>query len=429
MRTTHSFAIDFIIRRCKENKDKAMIFARITVDGERKEISLKEIINSDDWNNGQQKLKGKSTQAKAINNCIDDARFKLKQKYRALEENGSIITAETIKQAYLGVQFMQKQYTLTELLDYYYRIWKDKLKDGSLKNYRTTIAYLKLFVVHHYGTSPVFLSKADMQLATEFEYYLRNNPIKQHDPCRGNGVAKHIQRLKRILNWAVEIEWLKMNPVEKYSCPLKRSKRKKLDFQELMLIHDKAIRDTTLGFVKDLFVFSCYTSLAYADAINVTPSDFRIDENGSLWCTIYRAKTDGLCEFPLLKPALEILNQYWDKSKPCTSTIFPYLTNQYVNRCLKLIQEICEISTPLTFHVARHTFAKTIALKNGVPLETIQMMMGHTKISTTQIYADVDEEKIIHDMVNLEAKLIAKESAYLELQLNSVSENRRGYFS
>lgn len=90
MRTTHSFAIDFIIRRCKENKDKAMIFARITVDGERKEISLKEIINSDDWNNGQQKLRGKSTEAKTINNYIDDARFRIKQKYRTLEEKGSI---------------------------------------------------------------------------------------------------------------------------------------------------------------------------------------------------------------------------------------------------------------------------------------------------------------------------------------------------
>ncbi|HEX5024562.1 MAG TPA: site-specific integrase [Agriterribacter sp.] len=417
MRTTHSFAIDFIIRRCKENKDKAMIFARITVDGERKEISLKEIINSDDWNNGQQKLKGKSTQPKGINNCIDDARFRLKQKYRALEESGSIITAETIKQAYLGVQSMQKQYTLTELLDYYYRIWKDKLKDGSLKNYRTTIAYLKLFVVHHYGTSRVFLSRADMQLATEFEYYLRNNPIKQHDPCRGNGVAKHIQRLKRILNWAVEIDWLKINPVEKYSCPLKRSKRKKLDIRELLVLQEKAFQDKTLNLVKDLFIFSCYTGLAYADVIQLKPCDIQKDNNGILWCRIFRQKTDGLSQVPLLKPALAILNKYEGQSP---GRIFPYLTNQAINRCLKVMQEACAISVPLTFHIARHTFAKTIALKNGVPLESIQLMLGHSKISTTQIYADVDEEKILQDMQGIDQKLIVKRE-YLKIEKSLIS--------
>lgn len=415
MRSTHSFAIDFVTRLCKEDKKKAFIYARITVDGEQpKEISLKEKINAADWNPAKEMVKGQSIQVKSINNYIDDVRFRIKEKYRMLEDNGALITAETVKDAYLGVHTLQKGHMLLELLDYYRKIWEPKLKKGGFKNYKTTIDYVKLFLASQYPSGDIYLSQLNMQLATEFEHYVRNKPIKDHDPCLGNGLAKHIQRFKRIVNWSVEIEWIKANPFEKYSCPQKRPKRKKLMIQELVALQEKAFANTRLSYVKDLFLFSCYTGLAFIDAMALKEADFEWDVDGTVWCKIYRTKSDGLCPVPLLKSASKILNGYKDHPDAVRrGTIFPPITNQYVNKCLKIMKEACEIVTPMTFHVARHTFAKTVALKNGVPLETVQMMMGHTKISTTQIYADVDEEKIIDDMTGLEGKLNKKREIVL----------------
>lgn len=409
MKTTHSFCIDFIIRRNKENKNKALIYARITVDEERKEISIKEHVNADDWDGKSEMVRGRSIHVKTVNNVIDETRFKIKEKYRMLKENAALITAETIKQAYLGEHISQKGRRLIELLDYYKIIWETKLKPGGFKNYKTTIEYLKIFLLQQYPSGDIYLSQINIQFATEFEYYIRNKPIKAYDPCLGNGIAKHIQRFKRIINWAVEMEWLTNNSIEKYSCPLKRNKRKKLSIQELVSLEEKEFQDANLCYAKDIFLYSCFTGLAFVDAMTLKAEDFEWDLNGTVWCRKYRTKSDELCMVPLLKSAAIILNKYRnDAGAKQRNTIFPVATNQYMNRCLKVIKEACEITTPMSFHVARHTFAKTVALKNGVPLETVQMMLGHTKISTTQIYAEVDEEKIINDMSSVEDKLNIK---------------------
>lgn len=416
MKTTHSFSIDFVTRLCKENKKFALIYVRITVDGERpKEISIKEKIVAADWDNKQEIVKGKSLEAKTINATIDNVRFRIKERYREMVDNSALITAEGIKQAYLGVHANLKGHKLTDLLEYYYSIWKDKLAEGSLKNYRTTIDYIKLFIEKKYPVNnEVYLSQVNMQLMTDFESYVRNNPIKQHDPCKGNGVGKHVQRFKRIMNWATKIEWLKANPVEKYCCPLRKSKRKKLTIEELVALENKVFINEKLNYVRDLFLFSCYTGLAFVDVMALRQSHFEKTSEGIVWCKIYRTKSDELCAVPFLQSAINIfLARGVDISTPNSSPIFPAITNQEINRSLKIIAEICGIVTYLTFHVARHTFAKVVALKNGVPLETVQIMLGHTKITTTQIYADVDEEKVINDMAGLEEKLDRKRGIVL----------------
>ncbi len=175
MEKTISVGIDFIIRKCKADKNRADIFARITVNGERKEISIKEQINIKDWNSSRESVSGKTTEIKAINYVIENTRFRIKEKYRALENSGALITAEIVKNAYLGIQNNQKGHTLSELLEYYQKIWKFKLKPGGFKNYSTTIAYLQLFLQRHFSTGPIYLSQLNMQLATDFEHFVRNN--------------------------------------------------------------------------------------------------------------------------------------------------------------------------------------------------------------------------------------------------------------
>lgn len=407
MRSTHSFLIDFILRRWKEDKTKAFIYARISIDGDRAEISLKEIIDVSDWDPKRQMVQGTGIQVKELNKYIDDVRFKIKLKYRMLLDKEALITAETVKLAYLGVHTIQKGHTLLELLDYYKKIWEHKLKNGGFKNYKTTVDYVKRFIKQYATSGDMYLSQISMELAVDFEFFIRANPVRPNDPCDGNGLAKHIQRFKRILNWAVELKWMEVNPVDKFSSTMKKPKRKKVTMEELVLLEKHPFIDPTLNYVKDLFLYACFSGLAYIDCMALSLSHFEWDLDKTIWCKIYRTKSDELCPVPLLPSAARILEKY----KPYADEqgrVFPRISNQEVNTSLKVIQEICGIATPLTFHIGRHTFAKTIALKNGIPLETVQMMMGHTKISTTQIYADVDEEKIIEDMSGLEDKLDKK---------------------
>lgn len=421
MRATHSFGVDFIIRRNKKDKSKALIYARVTVDGEPKEISIKEHINVEDWDTKRESVKGKSIHVKMINSLIDETRFKIKAKYRFLQEGSELITAETVKQAYLGEHTSQKGHKLLDLTEYFKKIWEGKMKPGGFKNYKTTVEYIKLFLSATFPSKDIYLSQLNTQVATDFEYFIRTKPVKKHDPCQGNGVGKHIQRLKRMVNWAVEIGWMKSNPIELYSCPLKRSRRKKLTMQELMLLEQKVFLDKTLNYAMDLFLFSCYTSFAYIDVMTLTEEDFEFQPDGKIWCKKYRVKSEELQLVLLLKNATTILAKYRNNEhSEERKTVFPFVTNQHVNRCLRVIQEACEIITPMTFHVARHTFAKTVALKNGVPMETLQMIMGHTKITTTQIYADVDEEKISDDMTNLEDRLDKKREHIWASQLKVV---------
>lgn len=418
MTATQSFSIDFIIRRCKANKKKADIYARITVDGVPKEISIKEQIDSADWDSRSERVKGKSIEVKAINERIEDVRFRIKEKYRELEKTVQLITADSVKAAYLGVQTRLKGHQLRELLAYYKKVWEPKLREGGFKNYKTTIRYVEAFLDSRGSGSDVYLSQINGEFATDFEHYVRTVPLKEHDPCKGNGVGKHIQRFKRILNWAEEeLKWIEVNHCKKYKCPLKKSKRKKLSIQELVALENKHFHDPTLLYIKELFLYSCYTGLAFIDAMALTELDFEFGLDGTVWCKIYRTKSDEFCAVPLLPSAAQILNKYRKDAKAQGRVnIFPKVSNQHVNESLKIIQAACEILTYLTFHVARHTFAKTVALKNGIPLETVQMMMGHTKISTTQIYADVDEEKIMGDMSGLEEKLNQKRGIVLELK-------------
>jgi len=282
-------------------------------------------------------------------------------------------------------------------------------KAGRVQEHKTTIEYVKRFIFSEHPSGDIYLSQLSMELATNFEYYVRNNPIKAHDRCEGNGLGKHVERFKRIVNWAVEIKWIRVNPFKEYSCPQKKHKRKKLTFQQLVALEQQLFADSTINYVKELFLHSCYTGFAFAEAMAVCEEHFEWETDGTVWCKIYRLKSDELAAVPFLKSAATILDKYMNRPGFIKGgPIFPRITNQEVNRALKIIQAVCGIDLPFTFHVARHTFAKTVALKNGIPLETVQLMLGHSKITTTQIYADVGEEKIMDDTTGLQERLDKK---------------------
>jgi site-specific recombinase XerD len=395
----------------KKDKANALLYARVSVNGERTEISLKEQIKTEEWDAPREVLKGKLPHVKAINKYIEDVRFRLKEKYRMLEEKGFIITANAIKEAYLGIHKSQNSgHKLIELMNYHEEIFGHELSKGTLKNYYTTKDYVIRFLNLKYKTDDILLRELDFQFITEFKVYIRENPIKKHDPCIGNGLMKHMERLKKLIHWAKQLKWITTDPFDDFKLSFKKSKRKKLDLTELNRIESKNFENSKLSYVKDLFLFSCFTGLAYADVVVLKPENFQTSELGTI-LKIYREKSDELSSVPLLGPASLIIKKY--KNHPqalMAGTVFPPISNQEVNRNLKIIAEVCEINKNMTFHLARHTFATAVTLKNGVPIETISKMLGHTKISTTEIYAAVDDEKIMSDMALVESKIERRKS-------------------
>lgn len=401
-----SFSIDFITRKSKKDKTLASIYARITIDGEVKEISLRQSIPKEKWDHNAEIVKGKTAEVKSINEHIDKVRFRIRETYRKLQEEDKILTSESVKDAYLGRNSNKKGHTLCELVKYHNKINQDELADGTMKNYYTTEEYIKLFLKHQFNCEDIFLSELDFQFITELEYYIRNNPIKGWDPCQGNGLAKHLERVKKMVRWAKKLKWIKENPFEDFSIKKKKVKRIKLTVAELHKIQTQKFTHPNLAYVKELFIFSCYTGLAYADVMKFSEEEIELDNEGNIWITTYRRKSKELSPVPLLATAIKLINKYKNNPRSIQhGTIFPPVTNQSVNRCLKIIGEICGIKKEMNFHLARHTFATAVTLKNGVPIETVSKMLGHKKLSTTMIYAEVDEEKIEEDMTDIEKRL------------------------
>lgn len=274
-----------------------------------------------------------------------------------------------------------------------------------MKNYYTTLAYLERFIIARFTKKDFPLDKLDYAFIEQFEYFIRNTPIKSHDRCEGNGVYKHMERLCKVVGLGRRLKRMNTNPFMDYRKHPTKPQRKALDIKELGKIESQEFTDSQIAYIQDLFLFSCYTGLAYADITTLKTSNLYRSNDGKLLLDKYREKSSELSLVPLLTDAINILNRYWNGNSMPERIISPYVSNQEVNRNLKILRATCGISKEITFHIARHTFATTVTLKNGVPIETVSKMLGHTKLSTTQIYAKVDEEKIAENMALVQDRL------------------------
>ncbi len=209
-----------------------------------------------------------------------------------------------------------------------------------------------------------------------------------------------------MINMAIRNEWIERDPFAKFQARFIRNDREFLSQEELAAIEVKEFKILRLQWAKDLFVFSCYTGLAYCDVMGLTKENISIGIDGDYWIMTSRKKTNQPVRVPLLPKALELIEKYKSHPKALVmGTVFPVLSNQKLNAYLKEIADLCGITKNLTFHLARHTFATTVTLTNGVPIETVSKMLGHTSIRTTQIYAKVIEGKISEDMKKLKSRL------------------------
>ncbi|MBO6590405.1 site-specific integrase [Psychroserpens sp.] len=407
MRTRSTFSISFWISTARRNDGTAKIYARITVDSQRVNMSLKYTIPIEIWGRKGSRVLGRTKEAQEINTYLMEVETELFQCYRELRSRTSHITPQMVKAHYFGEDI--NEFTLKNLFEYHNTHNAHSLCKATLSHYKTCQNYLLKYIQKQYKCDDYRLSQLNHQFIVGFETYLRKlYPINHHSNLSNNSAMKHIQRLRKMIRMAVDNEWIDRDPFQKFKIRMERKEREFLSLNELQKIQTYHTVIERLRIVKDLFVFSCYTGIAYSDIMNLNEDNLVLSIDGKHWISTKRQKTKNSFKLPLMGPALSIIKRYQYHPKRQPEKLFPKISNQKLNSYLKEIADACDITKNITFHVARHTFATTITLSNGVPIETVSKILGHTKLTTTQIYARVLDKKISEDMSGLESILESK---------------------
>jgi site-specific recombinase XerD len=402
MRSSNTFGIQFVIRLPKQQKnDQATVFARISVNGRRCEISLRKKVNPQNWDDAKGKARGTKEEIRKLNEHIERVRTLIADGYHQLVQQKRVVTVDSVKSLFLGTD--ENGITLIKLGEYHNTELKGKLADGTMKNYYTTQRYLATFLKDKYHRNDIELAELNYKFILDFETFLSKHQPKDHQKAlHNNGIMKHIERLCKMVNMAVTMDWLAKDPFAKYKQHFDKVERFFLTKEELSAIENKKFTIERLQVVKDLFLFSCYTGLAYIDTMNLTAGNIVKGIDGNDWLITSRQKTDTDVRIPLLPQAEELIKKYHNHPKAVNyGTLFPIISNQKMNAYLKEIADLCNINKAITFHIARHTFATTVTLSNGVPIESVSKMLGHTTIRSTQVYAKVVEQKLSEDIKSL----------------------------
>lgn len=254
-----------------------------------------------------------------------------------------------------------------------------------MTKYNATLKHLKAFLQAKYNVDDLLVSKVDHYFISEFDFFVRTN-----GKCANNATVKHLKNLGKVIRICLANCWITHDPFSNRKNKIEKVTRIILTLDELQKLYDKELSIERLSFVRDIFLFSCYTGLSFIDLQQLKKSEIRKGIDGSPWIFRSRVKTNVTTNIPLLPIAQEIVDRYADHPK-CddTGNVFPVSSNQKMNAYLKEVADLCGISKHLTFHIARHTFATTVTLSNGVPIESVSKMLGHTDIRTTQIYAKI----------------------------------------
>jgi len=394
--------VNFLVRKKKAIHTLGYLFVKISINGKATEISLKHKVDLNLWDPKKQLVKGSSSHAKTINNFISQVKSKINNDIFILSSQDKRVTTSSLKSYFLGVDEQSK--TIVDLFKYHKQTAAAVLKPGTLSHYTTTHNYFIEFLETTRKTSDISLNEIDYKTIVDFDFFLRSK-----DKLNNNGVMKHFTRLKKLFHLAMNLEWITKNPTSKFKVKFIPAERDILNEKELKKLKNASFNNQTLQINTDIFVFACYTGLAHIEVYNLTAENICIGIDGQKWIYTKREKSSVPVKVPLLKEAAKILKKYKDHPKvEITGKLLPVYSNQKTNFYLKEIAKKLEINKHLTFHIARHTFATTITLSNGVPIETVSKLLGHTKIATTQIYAKVVDKKIAEDMGSLRKILEAK---------------------
>lgn len=411
MKTDQTFAINFWLYKSKSQNGKAPIYCRITINSLRTEISVKRWIEVSKWNIKSGNVKGNSEEARTINHYLEIVKSELYKIYNQFLTVQQKVYPQDLKNAFLG--FKEEQRGIIDTFEYHNNQMKCLIGIEVVKSthtkFETVKSKLLKFLQTKYNKKNILLNDLTNKFIIDFEFFLKTEEKIAH-----NTVMKYIRNVKKVMNMAVANEWISKNPFDNFKCTSIKVNRDILNQEDLNKLHSKEILNERLNEVRDIFLFCCYTGYAFIDVYSLCNSDLVLGIDGNKWIHTNRQKTGNKSNVPLLPPAQEIVDKY--KTHQCRTIdgkLLPVKSNQKMNAYLKEIGDICGINKKLTMHLARHTFATTVTLANNVPIETVSKMLGHTKLATTQIYAQVLDTKIGQDMQKL-SKLFEKEEVRLK---------------
>jgi site-specific recombinase XerD len=396
-----TFKVLFYLKRNAIRKDGRMpIVTRVTVNGIIAQFNTKLEIQPTSWSVKMGKVIGHSSENKQYNAQLEQIKASLHGIYHELQRKDNYVTAEKVKNEFLGISEHHET-----LLALFQRHNDDVLKligisksAATYQKYEVTRKHLQKFIQLKYQITDISLKEIKNIFICDFEIYLLTTAS-----CNANTTAKFMQFFKRIILIARNNGLIVVDPFANYKIRLTKVDRGYLTQEDVEKILKKQFVTKRLELVRDIFIFSCFTGLAYIDVKNLTEKNVRTSFDGNLWIMTKRQKTKVESNILLLDVPKMILEKY--KGVSPNDKLLPILSNQKMNSYLKEIGDVCEIDKELTFHIARHTFATTITLAKGVPIETVSKMLGHTNIKTTQIYARITDSKISNDMQALAGKL------------------------
>lgn len=399
MRST--FNILFYINRQKIKKNgKCPIMGRITIDGKVVQYSAKEEIEPKYWNSKEGCCTGKGSECKRINIRLDELKREIEQYYQKDIERNGYVTAESIKNAIQGIGTNE----ITLLKEF--ALMKEEIKNsigithtqGTYYRYGNAYNVISDFLKYKYGVNDIEFSRINKQFMEDYHFYLLT--VRNFSTYT---IQNYVRFLKHTIERAVNKEIIYRNPVRRFYADGRKSSRRWISREDLSTILTTPHPVKNVNKVRNLFIFSAFTGLAYADIYNLKWSDIKTDKDGHTWIYKDRTKTTTECYIPLLDIPLSIIENF--KGKKNTDKVFDFFCYTTMSTHLTALQKFYKFKNPLTFHQGRHTWATTICLSNGVPIETLSRTMGHRSIRTTQIYAEVTNMKMDEDMKLLETRI------------------------
>ena len=379
------------------------IYLRITIDGQRLEISTKRYVESSKWSSEAGKMKGNSEEARSLNSFLDITKGSVYDYQKELMQQNLVVDIENMRSKVLGIK--EKVYTIIPIFQEHNQKMEAlvgvEFAPGTLERYKTSLTHTVDFLKWKFNVSDIDIKKIDNTFISDYDFYLRSI-----HKCNNNTTVKYLKNFGKIIRICIANGWITQNPFANYKPKIKEVERAFLDETEIENVINKDFKIERLSLVRDIFIFSCYTGLAYIDVKQLTLANIVIGIDGERWICTHRQKTDTPSNIPLLPMAEKIINKYKDNPHCLNKELLlPILSNQRMNSYLKEIGDVCGINKELTFHIARHTFVTTVTLTNGVPIESVSKMLGHKNLKTTQHYAKIVDKKVGLDMSTLKIKL------------------------
>ena len=396
MRST--FKTVFYVNGSKEKNGIVPIMGRVTINGTIAQFSCKQRIQKELWDAKGNRAKGKSRESTTVNFALDNIKAQIAKHYQRLSDREAYVTAEMVRNAYQGIGTEYE--TLLRAFDkenaaFAKRVGKDR-SERTYRKYLIVRKYLADFIKKQYKRTDMAMNELTEDFIRDYCLYLRNKV-----GLAQSSVWIYSIPLKHIVTSAHYNGKIPRNPFAQYHVDPDHKEREFLTENEIKAMSSIELDNPNFALARDLFIFGCWTGISFIDIKNLT-TDNIVDMNGSFWITSKRQKTGVPFQIKLMDVAMQIIKRY--EPFRTGNRLFDIGSYNMVNRRIKTVAKRCGIEKTVSFHLSRHSFA-VLAFNYGMPIESVSKILGHTKITTTQIYAKVTNTKLENDISAFESKI------------------------